>query len=309
MAIKIPLKRKLTLSQRDALWGYAFTVPWIIGFLIFTLGPMIASIYFSFTKYNIIDPPTWIGIKNYQRMLFEDPIFWHSLQRTLYFAALALPLGLIIGLLLAILLNQKIPAVNIWRTAYFLPSVVAGVAVSILFVRLFNPRVGIVNPFLMSIGIDNPPGWMNDPNWSIPTLVIMSLWGVGGGMIIYLAGLQGIPTALYEAAKIDGAGTWQRFRHVTIPMITPVIFYNLVMGLIASFQYFTEVYVATSGDGGPLRSTLVYNLYLYQNAFKYFEMGYSSSMAWFLMLLTLVATLLVFRSSPLWVFYEGEVRK
>ena len=309
MALKNPIKRKLTLSQRDALWGYAFTVPWIVGFLIFTLGPMIASLYFSFTKYNIIDPPTWMGIKNYQRMLFEDPLFWHSLQRTLYYAVLALPLGLVIGLFLAILLNQKIPAVNLWRTAYFLPSVVAGVAVSILFVRLFNPRVGLINPILMSLGVDNPPGWMNDPNWSIPTLVIMSLWGVGGGMIIYLAGLQGIPTALYEAAKIDGAGTWHRFRHVTIPMMTPVIFYNLVMGLIGSFQYFTEVYVATSGDGGPLRPTLVYNLYLYQNAFKYFEMGYASAMAWFLLLLTLVATLLVFRSSPFWVFYEGQVRK
>ena len=309
MASKNLLRRRISLSQREALWGYAFIVPWIIGFVIFTLGPMIASLYFSFTKFNIIDPPVWIGLRNYQRMLFEDPLFWHSLQRTLYYAGLALPLGLIFGLFLAILLNQKIPGINLWRTAYFLPSVVAGVAVSLLFVRLFNPRVGMVNPFLMSLGIENPPGWLNDPNWSIPALVIMSLWGVGGGMIIYLAGLQGIPTHLYDAAKIDGAGAWHRFRHITIPMMTPVIFYNLVMGLIGSFQYFTEVYVATSGDGGPVRSTLVYNLYLYQNAFKYFEMGYASSLAWFLLLLTLAATLLVFRSSPLWVFYEGEVRK
>jgi multiple sugar transport system permease protein len=299
----------ISLSQKEALWGYAFIVPWIIGFVIFTVGPMIASLYFSFTRYNIVDPPTWVGLQNYQRMLFEDPLFWHSLQRTIYYAALALPLGLVLGLFLAILLNQKIPGINLWRTAYFLPSVVAGVAVSLLFVRLFNSRVGMVNPFLMSLGIENPPGWLNDPNWSIPTLVIMSLWGVGGGMIIYLAGLQGIPTDLYDAAKVDGANAWQRFRHVTIPMMTPVIFYELVMGLIGSFQYFTEVYVATSGDGGPVRSTLVYNLYLYQNAFKYFEMGYASALAWFLLLLTLLATLLVFRSSPLWVFYEGEVRK
>ena len=266
MAFKKLLNRRVSLSQKEALWGYAFIVPWIIGFVIFTLGPMIASLYFSFTKYNIIDPPTWIGLRNYQRMLFEDPLFWHSLQRTVYYAALALPLGLGFGLFLAILLNQNIPGINLWRTAYFLPSVVAGVAVSLLFVRLFNPRVGMINPVLISLGIENPPGWLNDPNWSIPALVIMSLWGVGGGMIIYLAGLQGIPTHLYDAAKIDGAGTWQQFRHVTIPMMTPVIFYNLVMGLIGSFQYFTEVYVATSGDGGPVRSTLVYNLYLYQNA-------------------------------------------
>jgi multiple sugar transport system permease protein len=309
MAATNPFKRKLSLSQKDALWAYAFILPWIVGFVTFTLGPMIASLYFSFSKYNIIDAPTWVGLKNYSRMLFDDPLFWHSLERTMYYAALALPLGLFFGLFLAILLNQEIPGVNAWRTAYFLPSVVAGVAVSILFVRLFNNRVGLINPILMNIGIQNPPGWMNDPNWSIPTLVIMSLWGVGGGMIIYLAGLQGIPTALYEAAKIDGAGAWHRFWHVTIPMMTPVIFYNLVMGLIGSFQYFTEVYVATSGDGGPVRSTLVYNLYLYQNAFRYFEMGYASTLAWFLLLLTLGATLLVFRSSPFWVFYEGEVRK
>ena len=309
MASRYLPKRRISLSQREALWGYSFIVPWIIGFVIFTVGPMIASLYFSFTRYNIVDPPTWIGVQNYQRMLFEDPLFWHSLQRTVYYAVLALPLGLVFGLFLAILLNQKIPGINLWRTAYFLPSVVAGVAVSLLFVRLFNSRVGMVNPFLMSLGIENPPGWLNDPNWSIPTLVIMSLWGVGGGMIIYLAGLQGIPTHLYDAAKIDGAGTWHRFRHITIPMMTPIIFYELVLGLIGSFQYFTEVYVATSGNGGPVRSTLVYNLYLYQNAFQYFEMGYASALAWFLLLVTLAVTLLVFRSSPLWVFYEGEVRK
>lgn len=309
MAIKNPFRRKLTLSEKDALWGYLFVVPWIVGFLIFTLGPMIASLYFSFTKYNIIDPPQWVGLANYQRMFFNDPLFWHSLERTFYFAALALPLGLVFGLFLAVLLNQDIPGVNVWRTAYFLPSVVAGVAVSLLFVRLFNPRIGLINPILMRLGVENPPGWLTSPDWAIPTLVLMSLWGVGGGMIIYLAGLQGIPTTLYEAAKIDGASTWRRFWSVTIPLMTPVIFYNLVMGLIGSFQYFTEVYVATSGEGGPVRSTLVYNLYLYQNAFSYFEMGYASAMAWFLLLITLLATLLVFRSSPLWVFYEGQVKK
>ena len=187
-----------------------------------------------------------------------------------------------------------------------------GIVIESIIELPYQPKPGIAHiiceeHFRIGGGAANVAEWL--ASWSIPTLVIMSLWGVGGGMIIYLAGLQGIPTALYEAAKIDGAGTWHRFRHVTIPMITPVIFYNLVMGLIGSFQYFTEVYVATSGDGGPLRSTLVYNLYLYQNAFKYFEMGYASALAWFLLLLTLVATLLVFRSSPFWVFYEGEVRK
>lgn len=302
--------RKWTLAQRESAWAYTFIAPWIIGFLIFTLGPMLASLYFSFTDYNIIDPPTFSGLSNYQQLLFSDPLFWHSLRRTLYFAALALPLGLLFGFFIAILLNQDIPGVNLWRTLYFLPSVISGVAIALLWMRIFNPRVGFLNPFLQNVlGIDNPPGWLQDPDWAIPALVIMSLWGVGGSMIIYLAGLQGIPTTLYEAARIDGATSPQRFWNVTLPLMTPVIFYNLVMGLIGAFQYFTEVYVATSGQGGPARATLVYNLYLYQNAFKFFEMGYASAMAWVLFLIILTVTLLVFRSSPMWVFYEGEVRK
>lgn len=307
-------KRRLTLSRREALWAYAFISPWIAGFLFFTLGPMLASLYFSFTDYNIIDPPIWAGLDNYQKVLFNDPLFWHSLQRTLYFAGLSLPLGLIFGFLIAVLLNQDIPGVNVWRTIYFLPSVISGVAVALLWTRIFNPRVGILNPFLQNVmGIQNPPGWLQDPDWAIPALVIMSLWGIGGSMIIYLAGLQGIPTTLYEAAKIDGANNRQRFWNVTLPLMTPVIFYNLVIGLIGAFQYFTEVYVATSnsnsGAGGPARSTLVYNLYLYQNAFKFFDMGYASALAWILFLLVLVVTLIVFKSSPMWVFYEGQVRK
>ncbi len=302
-------KSRFSLSQKEAIWAYIFISPWIVGFFIFTGGPMIASLFFSFNEYNIIDAPTWVGIANYIKLFAKDPLFWHSLKRTLYFASLALPLGLLFGLFLAILLNQEIPGVNVWRTVYFLPSVIAGVAVALLWMRIFNPKIGILNPFLMKLGVVHPPGWLSDPDWAIPSLVIMSLWGVGGSMIIYLAGLQGIPTALYEAARIDGAGTWARFWNVTLPMMTPVIFYNLVMGLIGSFQYFTEVYVASNGEGGPLRSTLVYNLYLYQNAFKYFEMGYASALAWILLLITLLATLLVFRSSPFWVYYEGEVKK
>ncbi len=302
--------RRWTLAQRESAWAYAFIAPWILGFLIFTLGPMLASLYFSFTDYNIIDPPTWSGLSNYQQLLFSDPLFWHSLKRTLYFASLSLPLGLIFGFFIAVLLNQDIPGVNLWRTLYFLPSVIAGVAIALLWLRIFNPRVGFLNPFLQNvIGIENPPGWLQDPDWAIPALVIMSLWGIGGTMIIYLAGLQGIPTTLYEAARIDGANSAQRFWNVTLPLMTPVIFYNLVMGLIGTFQYFTEVYVATSGQGGPARATLVYNLYLYQNAFRFFEMGYASAMAWVLFLIILTVTLLVFRSSPMWVFYEGAVRQ
>jgi len=304
-----PSKRKLSLSQRDSIWAYMFISPWLIGFLIFTLSPMVASLYYSFSNYNIISAPIWTGLANYIKLFAEDPLFWHSLRVTIKFAILALPLNLIVGFTIAVLLNQEIPGVNIWRTMYFLPSVIAGVAVALLWVRIFNTRIGLLNPFLRSIGIANPPGWLQDPTWAVPSLVIMGLWSVGGSMIIYLAGLQGIPTTLYEAAKIDGANSWRRFRHVTIPMMTPVIFYNLVLGLIGAFNYFTEVYVATGGSGGPVRSTLFYNLYLYQNAFKFFDMGYASALAWILFVIVLLVTLLVFRSSPMWVFYEGEVRR
>ena len=303
------LSQKITLSQRESIWAYLFVAPWIVGFLIFTVGPMAASLYYSFTKYNIVDTPVWRGLDNYIKLALNDPLFWHSLKVTINFAVLALPLNLIIGFAIAVLLNQKIPGVNLWRTMYFLPSVIAGVAVALLWVRIFNTRIGILNPFLESIGIANPPGWLQDPAWAVPSLVIMSLWSVGGSMIIYLAGLQGIPTTLYEAAKIDGANSLQRFWNVTIPLMTPVIFYNLVLGLIGAFNYFTEVYVATNGNGGPVRSTLFYNLYLYHNAFKFFDMGYASALAWVLFVIVLIVTLLVFRSSPMWVFYEGEVRK
>lgn len=295
-----------TLARREAAAGYLFVSPWIMGFLLLTLGPMIVSLYFSFTRYNIVDPPQWIGTANYVR-LFNDPLFWQSLGVTLKFAVMALPSGLVLGFILALLLNQKIPGVNLWRTLYFLPSVLSGVAVTLLWVLLFNPQLGVVNQLLGQIGIKGP-GWLNDPNWAVPSLVIMGLWGVGQNMIIYLAGLQGVPQDLYDAAKVDGANNIHRFRYVTLPMMTPVLFYNLILGLIGTFSYFTQVYVATGGEGGPARSTLFYNLYLYQNAFKYNEMGYASAMAWVLFIVVLALTALIFRSSSVWVYYEGELR-
>jgi multiple sugar transport system permease protein len=295
-----------SLARREAAAGYFFLSPWIVGFVLLTLGPMIASLYFSFTQYNIVDPPKWIGTANYTRLL-GDPLFWQSLKVTLYFAVLALPSGLVVGFMLAVLLNQKIPGVNLWRTLYFLPSVLSGVAVTLLWVILFNPQIGAVNLLLEKVGIKGP-GWLNDPDWAIPALAIMALWGVGQNMIIYLAGLQGVPVDLYDAAKVDGANSWQRFKAVTIPMMTPVLFYNLILGLIATFSYFTQVYVATEGTGGPARSTLVYNLYLYQAAFRFNEMGYASAMAWVLFFIILILTGLVFKSSSLWVYYEGELR-
>ena len=303
---------QLSLARREALWAYAFISPWLIGFVIFTVGPMLASLYFSFTDYDIVSSPVWIGLTNYIT-LFRDKLFWHSLGITFKFALIALPLNLIISYLIAVLLNQNIAGRNIWRTVYFLPSVIAGVAVALLWGRIFDPKYGMLNPFLERFGIQGP-GWLSDPQWALPALVIMSLWSVGGNIILYLAGLQGVPTDLYDAAKVDGATAWQRFWHVTLPMTTPVIFFNLVLGMIATFQYFTEVYVISSansaggGLGGPARSTLFYNIYLYQNAFKYFHMGYASTMAWVLFIIVLGFTLLIFRSSTVWVYYEGQLR-
>jgi multiple sugar transport system permease protein len=299
-------RRRFSLSKREATWAYVLISPWIVGFIVFTAGPMIASLVFSLTQYDVINPPKFIGLGNWTGMLNQDPLFWHSLKVTLSYAVVALPLGLVFGLALALLLNAKVPGLTVWRTVYYMPSVVSGVAVSVLWSYVFNPRFGILNWLLSLVGIKGP-GWLASVDWALPAMVIMSLWGVGGGMIIYLAGLQGIPTALYEAATIDGANAWQRFWGITLPMITPVIFYNLITGIIGTFQFFTPAFIMT--DGGPANATLFYNLYLYRNTFRYGRLGFGSAMAWFLLFAVLLLTLLVFRSSEAWVYYEGELRK
>ncbi len=296
----------MTLSRREAIWAYILVAPWIVGFVVFTLGPMVASLVFSVSDYQIARPLNFVGLKNFAEMFFSDYRFWHSMGVTLTYAVAAIPMGLVFGLLLALLLNTKVPGIAFWRTAYYMPSVVSGVAVAVLWSYLFNPRFGIINWVLGIVGIQGP-GWLSSPTWALPALILMSLWGVGGGMIIYLAGLQGIPTVLYEAAQIDGANTFQSFFKITLPLITPVLFYNLVTGIISTFQIFTQVYVMTAG--GPAESTLFYNLYLYNNAFRYHRMGYASAMAWVLFVIVMVLTLLVFRSSALWVYYEGELRR
>jgi multiple sugar transport system permease protein len=297
---------RLSLTKKEAIAGYLFIFPWILGFLILRFGPMVASFIFSFTEYTILKPPKFIGLGNFIKMFTTDPNFWISLRVTLSYAAFAVPVGIILSLLIALLLNQKIPGTTIWRTIYYLPSVVSGVAVSMLWVWIFHSQFGLINVMLRGIGIQGP-AWLGDPTYALPALIIMSFWGIGGGMVINLAGLQGIPTELYEAASIDGANTWQRFWGVTLPMLSPVLFFNLVMGVIDAFQYFTNAYVMT--NGGPGRATLFYNLFLYQNAFRYYKMGYASALAWVLFLLILVLTLFIFKSSPYWVYYEGLTKK
>jgi multiple sugar transport system permease protein len=295
----------MSISRREALWGYGLISPWIIGFILFTGGPMIASLVLSLTQYDIVQSPQFVGLGNYVDML-TDPKFWHSMQVTLTYSVVALPVGLVLGLALALLLNAKVPGIAAWRTIFYMPSVISGVAVSVLWSYIFNPRFGILNWVLSWFRIRGP-GWLGSTQWALPALIIMSLWGVGGGMIIYLAGLQGIPTTYHEAAIVDGATGVQRFFKITLPLITPVLFYNLVTGIIGTFQYFTQAYVMT--NGGPADATLFYNLYLYNNAFRYLTMGYASALAWILLLIVLVLTMLVFRSSAAWVYYEGELRR
>jgi len=294
-----PAKRR---ALRGELWGLGLASPWIAGLLIFTLAPFIASFYFGFTEYDAIHSPVWIGLGNYQRMLFEDKNFWLSFTNTIYYTVLSVPLRLALALLVAVMLNQGLFAQNLLRTAYYMPSVVSGVAASMLWLWLFDPTIGLINVFLSFFGISGP-SWLLDPKWSKPALVLMSMWGIGPQMVIFLAGLQGVPQELYEAAEVDGANWFHRIRSVTIPLITPSIFFNLVMGMIGSFQVFTAAYVMTAG--GPANSTLFYVLYLFWNAFSYYRMGYACALAWVLFLVVSVLTVLQFRMAGRWVYYEA----
>ena len=292
----------MTRRQRRDLWlGLAFVSPWLIGFLVFTVYPVAASLYFSFTDYNVVSAPRWIGLRNYTDLV-ADPLFSRTLYNTLYLALIGIPFSLILSLAIAMLLNNKVRFQGLFRTIYFLPSIVPAVAAALLWRWFLNPDYGPVNEFLWQLGI-NGPGWLADPAWSKPALIFASLWGIGGSMVIYLAGLQNVPVALYEAADLDGASSWQRFRYVTLPMLSPVILFNLIMGIITSFQAFTNIYIMTGG--GPSNSTLVYALYLYQNAFQFFRMGYASAMAWVLLIITAVALIGIFRTSG-WVYYESK---
>lgn len=303
-----PVRRPGAGRRRDQRNGLLFATPWLIGLAVFILYPIAASLYYSFCSYDAIRAPRWVGLRNYRQMLFEDPLFWKALANTGYMVAVGLPVGLIAGLAIALLLNQKVRGIAFYRTLYFLPSITPVVATSVLWLWLLNPEIGLVNLLLGKFGITNAPAWLQDPNWSKPALILMGLWGVGGGMVVYLAGLQDIPEALYEAARLDGAGPLAQFRHVTLPMLSPVILFNLIMGLIGTFQYFTQVYVVTGGSGGPQDSTLFFALHLFNRAFTDFRMGYASAMAWVLFVITLLCAVLVFRSSARWVYYAGEAR-
>ncbi len=291
------------LQRREAMAGYISLTPWMIGFLVFTAFPIVVSIILGFTEWAVVTEPRWIGLGNYVRMFTGDPLFWSSLRATLGYVALSLPLKLVFGLALALLLNLKVPGINIFRTLFYIPAVISGVAVSLMWIWLMQPDTGIVNTLLGYAGIQGPR-WFWDPDWALMSVALMSIWRVGGSAIIYLAGLQNIPVQLYEAAQVDGANVWRRFWRITLPLLTPTIFFQLIIEMIDSFKIFTEAFVIT--QGGPLKATYFFLYYFYEEAFRNFNMGYASALALFLTLVILLATLLVNYTSKRWVYYEAE---
>jgi len=290
---------------RENIAGWLLASPWLIGFVLFTAGPMVVSLVLSLTKWEIITPPQFVGLDNYVK-LAADPLVGQSLKVTTIYAAVSVPLYLVLGLFLALMLNQRVPGIAFWRTIYYIPSVISGVGVSILWMWVFNRDFGILNFILWKLFGIQGPGWLSTQEWALPSIIIMSLWSVGGSMVLNLAGLQGIPTELYEAARIDGANSFHQLRYITIPMLSPVLFFTLVMGIIGALQAFTPAYVMTSG--GPNNATLFLMLYLYSNAFEWLKMGYASALAWLLFVYIMLMTLLVIRSSSAWVFYQGELK-
>jgi multiple sugar transport system permease protein len=299
--------RMSQMQRREATAGLLFVLPWLISLIAFTAYPVLASFYYSFTQYSITQSPKWIGLDNYERMFTGDAALGVAVYNTLYYTLISVPVGLIFSLLIALVLNMNVKGIGAYRTLFYLPSLAPPVAGAIIFAILFQPQGGLVNSLLGVVGIKGP-GWFTDPAWAKIGLIILGLWGVGAGSLIFLAGLKDIPSELLEASSIDGANAWQRFWRITIPLLTPVILYNLVMGVIGSFQVLTAAFVLGGTTGRPQESLLMYMVHLYRTAFRYFDMGYASAMAVALFVVILLATLAIFRSTNAWVFYEGETR-
>lgn len=296
------------LRFKEAVAGYIFLLPWLLGLALFIVGPMITSGYLSFTRYDIVNTPDFVGLKNFVEIFTKDRLFWPSLGRTFQYALIVVPLSLTGSLLAATLLNQGLRGNSFYRTFFFLPHLTPIVAAAVLWGWIFNADVGPINHWIRSFtGSETAPGWFRDPEWAMTGLIIMAMWGAIGGnsMLIFLAGLQGVPQELYDAAEVDGAGVWAKFRHVTMPMLTPTIFFNMVLGIIGALRVFASAFVATAG--GPAYATWFYSLHIYTKAFKYFEMGYASALAWIFFLVLFIFTYVQFRQSRKWVFYAGDV--
>jgi multiple sugar transport system permease protein len=294
-------------SMREAATAYICLSPWLVNFFILVAGAMIFSFYLSFTKSDLLTGSDWVGLANYDRLFTGDKLIPQAFKVTAIYAFGAVPLNTALALCIALLLNQDIKAQGVWRMLYYMPSIVSGVAISLLWAWMFNPHFGLINAALIGLGVKEPPGWIYSQQWAMPAFIIMSLWGAGGNMLLYLAGLQGIPTPLYDAAKVDGANVLRRFIHVTLPMLSPTIFFNLVMNVIGSWQVFTQSFIMT--QGGPNNATLTVVLLIYRKAFTQFRHGYGSAIAWALFVVIMALTALVLRSSRIWVYYEGELRK
>ena len=306
MNASMTIRRRRGERIYQNLVGYLFIAPWLIGFTVFIAGAMIYSFGLSFFNSDMMNPPRFVGLANYQTSLFQDSLWLRALTNTAYYTFVSVPLQVILALLLAILLNARIAAQSVFRTIYYLPAVVSGVAVAILWIWLINPDYGLINGIIGIFGLQGP-AWLFSETWAMPSIILMSLWHIGGSMVIFLAGLQGVPQSLYEAARVDGANNVATFRHVTVPMITPTILFNLILGIIAAFQLFTEPFVMTGG--GPNNATVTAVMHIYNRGFQQFHFGYASALAWILFAVILVFSLLVLRSSAAWVYYEGELRK
>ena len=288
--------------RKEALQFYLAIAPWLVGFILFTAGPMLISLWTSFTDWDLLTDPQWVGLENY-RSLATDPTFIQSIKVTLAYTAAYVPLDLVGGLLLALLVRPRLRGIGIYRTIFYLPTVFSGVAFVVVWLWMLNPNGGLINLVLRWFGIEGPR-WLLDPKYALWSLVMMSFWGWGRSMALYLGGMQSIPGELYEAAAMDGAGSFRQFFKITLPLLSPIIFFNLVLSIISTFQSFTSAFVAT--NGGPLDSTLFLVLYIYRQAFEYFHMGYAAALAWVLFAIILVLTLVLLRSLKFWVFYLGE---
>jgi multiple sugar transport system permease protein len=292
------------LRARDALQGYLFALPWLLGLVIFVAGPILASMYYGFTEYSILGTPSWIGLGNYKTAFFDDTLFWPSLGRTLYYSGVMVPIALLGSLFLATLLNQHLLGTNVFRTIFFLPHLTPTVAMAVLWLWLLHPQLGPVNAMLGSLGLPKPL-WLTSKATVIPSLILISTWGSVGGnnMLIFLAALQGVPVELYEAAQIDGANALSKFRHITLPMISPSILFNLVLGVIGALKVFGMAYVATKG--GPNYGSWFFALHIYNQAFLYFRLGYGSALAWVFATIVIIFTLVQLKLSGRWVYYAG----
>jgi multiple sugar transport system permease protein len=303
----IVVPRHLSRAQKENLAGYLFLLPWFCGLFLLTIGPLLASLYLSFTRYDFFDTPKWIGLDNYATLVGDDPRYLHATNVTVQYVLLSVPLQLAFALLMALLLNRGLRGLSFYRAVYYLPSLLGGsVAIAIMWRQVFGAD-GLLNQFLALGGIQGR-SWIANPEFALYTLVLLRVWQFGSPMVIFLAGLKQIPQELYDAAAVDGAGVLSQFRSITIPMLTPLIFFNLILQMIGAFQAFTPAFIVSNGSGGPVDSTLFYTLYLYQQVFTNFKMGYGSAMAWVLLAILATATALAFRTSRYWVHYEDQPR-